>query len=255
VRDGTEIYAKVQEVSKEVEQAKELLKKAVDAASGKNAKVDTASIEQLVAMKRPFSANEFHRRLYRAFGDNVVDELFEYYNNVNLLWDGFTALGAKTAGDKKRDALQKSAAAADGLVSTDYGVVFAKTGPTYAGGLVFLAIPPQEAPAEEPQGKKRGKGKKGKDAAPEIKATVASSQGGQEVERTLFTGQADAAESIEKYVFPIDKARSANILGESANLFAKYRSDLMELNARMDKTVEVQGGLIRDLGPIASMSE
>jgi hypothetical protein len=258
VRDGKEIYAKIQEVSKNVDTAKDLVKKAVDAASssGKGATVDTASIEQLVQLKRPFTANEFHRRLYRAFGDNVVDELFDYYNNVNLLWDGFTSLGAKTAGDKKREALKKSAAAADGIVSTDYGVVFAKNGNQFAGGLVFMTVNPVDpAAAEEGDGKKKGKGKKGKAEAPVVTAKVSSAQGGQEVERHLFTGQTDAAESIEKYVFAVDKARSATILGESANLFAKYRADLMELNARMEKTIEVQGRLTKDLGPIAAMSE
>lgn len=257
VRDGKEIYAKIQEVSKNVDTAKELVKKAVDAASssGKGATIDIASIEQLVQLKRPFTANEFHRRLYRAFGDNVVDELFDYYNNVNLLWDGFTSLGAKTAGEKKREALKKSAAAADGIVSTDYGVVLSKNGNAFAGGLVFMTVnPPDPAAAEEGEGKKKGK-KKGKDAAPVITAKVSSAQGGQEVERHLFTGQADVGESIEKYVFAIDKARSATILGESANLFAKYRADLMELNQRMEKTVEVQGRLMKDLGPIAAMSE
>jgi hypothetical protein len=257
VRDGKEIYAKIQEVSKNVDAAKELVKKAVDAASagGKGASVDVASIEQLVQLKRPFTANEFHRRLYRAFGDNVVDELFDYYNNVNLLWDGFTSLGAKTAGEKKRDALAKSAAAADGLVSTDYGVVYAKQGNAFAGGLVFMTVNPVDPAAAEEGEKKKGKGKKAKDAAPVVTAKVSSAQGGQEVERNLFTGQTDVGESIEKYVFAVDKARSATILGESANLFAKYRSDLMELNQRMEKTIEVQGRLTKDLGPIAAMSE
>jgi hypothetical protein len=255
VRDGKEIYAKIQEVSKSVDTAKDLVKKAVESASGGQAKIDIASIEQLVQLKRPFTANEFHRRLYRAFGDNVVDELFDYYNNVNLLWDGFTALGAKTSGEKKREALAKSAAAADGLVSTDYGVVLAKNGNMFAGGLVFMTVQPPPPSAAEDEGKKKGKGKKGKDAAPSIMAKVASAQGGQEVERTLFTGQPEVGDSPEKFVFAIDKARSANILGESANLFAKYRADLLELNGRMEKTVEVQGRLTKDLGPIAAMAE
>ena len=254
VRDGKEIYAKVQEVSKSVDNAKDLVKKAVDAASGAKPSVDTASIEQLVQLKRPFSANEFHRRLYRAFGDNVVDELFDYYNNVNMLWDGFTALGAKTAGDKKREALAKSAEATEGLVNTDYGVVLAKNGNAFAGGLVFMAVQPPPPAAEDEGPKKRGK-RKGKEAAPVITAKVASAQGGQEVERVLFTGQPEVGDSPEKFVFAIDKARSANILGEAANLFAKYRGDLLELNARMEKTVEGQGRLIKDLGPIAAMAE
>lgn len=258
VRDGKDIYNKIQEVSKSVETAKDLLKKAVEASAGgpgKKASADFASVEQLVALKRPFSANEFHRRLYRAFGDNVVDELFDYYNNINLLWDGFTALGAKTAGQGRHDALTKSAAATDGLLNTDYGLVLSKNGDQFAGGLVFLSVPPQQPAAAEPKPEKKGKGKKAAKEAESIKVKVSSAQGGQEVERTLFTGQSDVGESFEKYAFMVDKVRSRTILGESANLFAKYRADLMDLNARMEKTTEVQGRLIKDLGPIASMSE
>ena len=257
VRDGKEIYNKIQEVQKSVDGAKELLKKALEASTGgpgKKASADFASIEQLVALKRPFSANEFHRRLYRAFGDNVVDELFDYYNNVNLLWDGFTALGAKTAGQGRHEALTKSAAATDGLLNTDYGMVLSKNGEQLAGGLVFLSIPPQQPPAADAKPEKKGKGKKSKEVEA-IKVKVSSQQGGQEVERTLFTGQSDVGESFEKYAFIIDKVRSRSILGESANLFAKFRGDLMDLTSRMEKTQEVQGRLIKDLGPIASMSE
>jgi hypothetical protein len=261
VHDGKDIYAKVQEVSKTVETAKDLLKKAVDASTGgpgKKASADFASVEQLIALKRPFSANEFHRRLYRAFGDGAVDNLFDYYNNINMLWDGFTALGAKTSGAARRDALQKSAIATDGLLNTDYGIVLSKSGEAFAGGLVFMtAVPPEpQAAADAKPAGKGGKGKKkGKDAAEVIKAKVSSSQGGQEVERTLFTGQNDVGESFEKYVFLVDKVRSRTILGESANLFAKYRADLLELNTRMEKTIEGQGRLVKDLGPISTMNE
>lgn len=259
VHDGKEIYAKIQEVQKTVETAKGLLKNAVDASSGgpgKKASVDFGSIEQLVALKRPFSANEFHRRLYRAFGDNVVDELFDYYNNINILWDGFTALGAKTAGAGRREALTKSAAATDGLLNTDYGFVLSKSGDAYAAGLVFLTIPPAQPGAEAAaKPEKKGKKKSKETAADGVKVKVSSSQGGQEVERTLFAGQGDVGEAFEKYAFMVDKVRSRTILGESANLFAKFRGDLMDLNGRMEKTTEVEGRLIKDLGPIAAMSE
>jgi hypothetical protein len=261
VEDGKAIYARIQAVSKTVESARDLIKRAVDASSGgpgKKAGVDFDAVEQLVAFKRPFSANEFHRRLYRAFGDGVVDDLFDYYNDVNLLWDGFTGMGAKTTGAARRDALQKSAAATDGLLNTDYGMVLTKNGEQLAGGLVFLnMVPPPagDAAAAKPD-KHAGKKKGGKDAADEgIKVKVSSIQGGQEVERTLFTGQNDVGEKFEKYAFVVDKVRSRTILGESANLFSKFRGDLMDLNARMDKTVEVQGRLIKGLGPIAAINE
>lgn len=255
VQDGKDIYSKIQEVSKTVDQAKALVKQALDASTGgpgKKAAVDFSSVEQLVAMKRPFSANEFHRRLYRAFGDGVVDDLFDYYNNVNIAWDGFAALGAKTAGNRK-EALTKSAAATDGLIANEYGMVLSKSGDNFAGGLVFLSIPPADPAAAEkkPEGKK-GKGKKAAAEDEGIKVRVSSTQGGQEVERTLYTGQ-ELGENFEKYAFLIDKVRSRTILGESANLFGKYRADLLDLNARMEKASEVQGRLLKSLGGVASL--
>lgn len=255
VQDGKDIYAKVQEVSKTVDAAKVLVKQALDASAGgpgKKASADFSAIEQLVALKRPFSANEFHRRLYRAFGDGVVDDLFDYYNNVNLAWDGFAALGAKTAGNTRREALAKSAAATDGLLNNDYGMVLSKSGEQFAGGLVFMTMVPADPAAAEkkPEGKK---GKKGKPEDEGVKVKVSSVQGGQEVERTLYTGQ-ELGESFEKYAFMVDKVRSRTILGESANVFGKYRADLNELNARMEKASEVQGRLLKSLGGVAAMN-
>ncbi|HEX7478354.1 MAG TPA: hypothetical protein VF331_11145 [Polyangiales bacterium] len=256
VADGKAIYAKIQEVSKQVEQAKGLVKQVVEASTGgpgQKATVNYEAIESLVSLKRPFSANEFHRRLYRAFGDNVVDDLFDYYNGVNQLWDGFTALGAKTAGAQKRDALSKSAAATDGLLNTDYGVVFAKNGEALSGALVFVTIPPAKPEAAEPdKGKKKGKADKEDEG---VKVKVSSAQGGQEVERTVYTGQDGMKDDAEKYVLMLDKIRSRTILGESANLFGKFRGDVMELSARMDKAGEVQGRLVKELGQVASLSE
>jgi hypothetical protein len=251
VHDGKDIYTKIQEVSKQVDAARTLLRRAVDASSGgpgKKASVDFPAIEELVAMKRPFGANEFHRKLYRAFDPGVVDDLFDYYNSINLMWDAFTTLGARTAGQGKRDALVKSAAATDGLLNTQYGMVLAKNGEAFAGSLVFVTIPPAVEPPPEP--------KKGKAAEPEAqKVLAASSQGGQGVERTLFAGQDGLSEDFDKYVFILDKVRSRTILGESANLFAKYRGDLMDINARMDKATETQGRLVTGLGKIASLSD
>jgi hypothetical protein len=257
VADGKDIYTKIQEVSKNVDQAKALVKQAVDASSGgpgRKATVDFSAIEQLVAMKRPFSANEFHRRLYRAFGDGVVDDLFDYYNNVNLAWDGFAALGAKTAGAARREALNKSAAATDGLLNNEYGMVLAKNGDNFAGGLVFVTIPSAPPPEAAAPDDKKGK-KKGKDKEDEgIKVKVSSTQGGQEVERTLYTGQEGVGESPDKYVFMLDKMRSRTILGESSSVFAKYRGEVMEINARMEKASETQGRLLKSLGNVAALS-
>jgi hypothetical protein len=79
--------------------------------------------------------------------------------------------------------------------------------------------------------------------------------GGPDVERTLFDGQDDVGDAIDKYVFMVDKVRSRSILGEAANLFAKFRTDLLELNARVERTAEVQQRLLQDLGQISSMRD
>jgi hypothetical protein len=115
---------------------------------------------------------------------------------------------------------------------------------------------PQQAPAAEEKPEPKGKHgkKKGKEST-DIKVKVSSSQGGPEVERTLFTGQSDVGDSPEKYTFMVDKVRSRTILGEAANLFAKFRGDLVELSGRMDKTIEVQGRLQKDLSPIVNMKD
>ena len=94
LRDGQDIYARIDAVSKSLEVAQGHLRTAVEASQGgpgKQASVNYKAIEDLRAMERPFSAGEFSRRRYLAFPTPVVDDLFEYYNNINQLWDKFEA--------------------------------------------------------------------------------------------------------------------------------------------------------------------
>lgn len=241
LRDGKEIFAKVQEVSKTVETAQQTLKKAVDAAQagpGKTPSVNHEAIQGLIGLERPFSANEFHRRRYRAFPAPVVDDLFDYYNNINLVWDRLTVLGAKTAGKNKQAALAKSAAATDGLIKSQYGAVISKTGEALTASLVYVT-PGQEAP------------KKGE--APKLQ--IASSQGGKTVGRDLYVGQDNFDKDYARYVIVLDKMRSRSILGESASLFAQYQGQLMELKGLLSKVSETQGRLTKELGKVAAMEE
>ena len=250
VRDGKDIYAKVTEVGKTVEAAKSSLKKAVEASQGgpgKVAAVDYQAIESLVALKHPFSADEFARRRYLAFPTATVDALFEYYNNINLLWKRFESLGSKTAGDAKREALKKAAAAAESLMANEYGIVLSKSGEVMAGSIVIVKPkPPEDAAAGD-------KKKDEEDSAPKL--LVASREGGREVERTLYTGQDDIAEKYDQYVIMVDKGRSMAQLGGAANLFGELRGELMETQALMDRTLELQGRLAKELGQIAALPE
>lgn len=160
VRDGKEIYKTVTDVSKEVEKARKEVKAAFDASSGgpgRQASVDYAAIEALVAMKKPIYANAFHRKRYLAFKNpGTVDDLFDYYNNINLLWDKFARLGVQTAGKAKRDILDKAAAVTDEMLNNEYGVVLKEVEEnTIFGGLVFVTIPSKAEQAAAAKSKKR----------------------------------------------------------------------------------------------------
>jgi hypothetical protein len=257
IRDGKDIYTKINLVSKKLDDARLKVREALESSQGgpgRQAKANYAAIEALVAMERPFGASEFSRRRYLAFPTAVVDDLFEYYNNINLLWDKFASLGAKTAGQNARSALDKSAAAADELIASEYGLVIAKAGDDFVGGVVVVKRKPEgEEGAADP---KKDKGKKGEEEAkPGVIMLVSSREGGQEVERTLFTGQDDFLEKYGDYVISVDKARSMKTLGTSANLFGQYRADVAELNGIMEKTAEQQGRLIKELGKINMLEE
>ena len=248
LRDGKEIYQSVQTASKTIEAAQAELKKAVTASQsgpGKVASVDYDAVSNLVGLKKPFSANEFHRRRYRAFPAPVVDDLFDYYNNINQIWDKIAALGAKTAGENRRAALDESARAADGLVRSQYGVVLSKVGEGVAGGLVYVAAP--EAPEE---GQDAGGKKKDKDG---MKVQVSANVGGRTVDRTLYTGQRDLGVNFQDYVVMVDKLRSREILGQGATVFADYQNDLMQIAGLMGKVTEAQGRLTQELGKIAAL--
>jgi hypothetical protein len=84
---------------------------------------------------------------------------------------------------------------------------------------------------------------------------VSSREGGQEVERTLYTGQDDFAEKYADYVIGVDKGRSMKTLGSSAKLFGEFRGDITEISNLMEKITESQGRLIKRLGEIAALEE
>lgn len=246
VRDGKDIYNKINEVSSVLEEAKGHLKKAVDSTQGGGAggAADYKEIEALVAMERPFGANEFSRRRYLAFPTNVVDDLFEYYNGINKLWDKFTVLNAKTAGKNKREALDKSAKAAGELVEHEFGVVLTKAGDAFGAGIVYVRRP--QAGSEEAGEQEEG-------AAPTL--MVASREGGREVTRTLFMGQDDFVEKYGDYVMLVDKGRSMPSLGGGAELFGDLRGELTATQNLLSHTLEVQGRLIQELGKVAALKE
>ena len=149
----------------------------------------------------------------------------------------------KTAGDRARESLDKSAKAADELITTDFGLVLAKSGDVFVGGIVVARR--SRRSRQGPQGRRAG-GRM---------MLVSSKDGGREVDRTLFTGQDDFTEKYEQYVITIDKGRSMGTLGTAANLFGGFRGELVSTKALMDRTMEIQGRLVKELGKVADLAK
>lgn len=241
VRDGKEVYHAVQEASKTVLSAQSLATKALAqarGAAGQPVGVDYAAIEGLQRLKRPFGANAFHRKHYSNFKATTVDELFDYYNHVNLAWSKIETLAARTLPKANRAALDKSAKTAGDIAEASYGVVIMRDGENYVAGLTYVELMPGDANSQ---------------GVPK-QLQVATRRGSRQYPKTVYTGQS-LAQNTDSYVVPIDKGRSMSILGAGASIFAEYSQGLLELNQILNEAVEIQGRLETSLGEIAKLEE
>ncbi len=241
VQDGKDVYASVQASSKTVLEAQRLATKAMESArgaAGQPVRVDYASIEALRALKKPFGPNAFHRKHYRNFKAATVDDLFDYYTHVNLLWSKIETLAARTLPKANRELLDKAAKTAGEIGSASYGVVIMRDGENFVAGLTYIELMPGDA---NQQGVPK-------------QLHVSTRRGGQQYTKTVYTGQ-NLTQNSDSYVIPIDKGRSMSILGSSVSTFAEYSKDVLELNQSLNETVEIQGRLETALGEIAKLSE
>jgi hypothetical protein len=239
VREGQELYNTVRERSAVVQQARRLVDRAVAAAKGgpgKTAKVDYEAIEELRGLKKPFSANDFARKRYQAFKPSTVDGLFEYYNDVNLAWDKISSLAATTLGEQRRKVLNNAAEAGDKATSMQTGCVPDEVDEQIACGLVYVH------PRAEDDGLGPGE------------IFVSQTPTGRTFKKTVFTG-GDVGKDSSGVVILTDTRRSLGVLTDRMNEFAVYHRDLTELKRLMDKAMEGQGRLERELGEVASLQE
>jgi hypothetical protein len=239
VRDGKAIYDRVLEASETVEQAKRQVDEAVKAAKGgpgEKPAVAYDAIEKLRSLEKPFDAGDFARKRYGAFQPGTVDALFEYYNNVNQLWDRFGSLASQTLPESRRERLEAAVQAAGDMASQQTGCVLDEVEDKgILCGLVFVHKPEE---GDEPG-----------------KVQVSTSQRGRTFEKTLFRGQEDLLENPSEYVILTHTQRSVGVLGQSASLFAEYQRDLLSIKQLMNSTMEVQGRLEQGLGRIKSLEE
>jgi len=228
--DAKDIYSSVDTASATITKAQSLVNEAVKAAApgpGKGAKPDFAAMEGLRALQKPFEANAFARKHYRAFNESTVDALFTYYNNVNMAWSQIQALAATTLPKGRRAELESSAKTATDFATQAYGCVPFTQNKQFACGMVTVA-------PSETEGK------------------VSVTAGGRTFDKTPYAGE-DLSSNPSNYVMQIDKGRSKDLLAAGASAFQQYARDLTELKKLLDDTVEVQGRLIREIGDVAKL--
>lgn len=253
LQDAKDIYGTVTASADTVEKAQKLIEQAAKSATaggGKEINIDFAALEELRKLEKPFPADVFARKHYRAFEPATVDALFQYYNNTNLLWGKLATLTARSLSPTGRDSLTRSAGAAGDLANTAFGCVPFKDGEQFGCGLVTVSRPEEGAAAsegKEARGKRRGKDK---DADSAMKLNVVTRGG--TYEKEAFMGQ-DLSSKPSDYVIMVDKSRSNEILGGATSHFQNFARDLVEAKTLADQTVEIQGRLTQQLGNIAKL--
>ncbi|HEX5656382.1 MAG TPA: hypothetical protein VFX59_04270 [Polyangiales bacterium] len=220
--DAKEVYAAVSAATPKVEEAKNL----IDKVAKSSANIDFKAIEDLRKLEKPFPADVFSRKHYRALESATVDLLFQYYNNTNLLWAKIAVIAGKSLSPNARESLIKSATTAGDMQGKDYGCIPFKADKEYGCGLVTFT-----------------KGAEGK-------VSVNTRTGA--IEKSLFAGQ-DLSSKTSDFVISVDKARSGDILGGATSQFSNFVRDLIEAKTLADQTVEIQGKLTQQLGQVASL--
>jgi len=233
--DAKDIYSTIQTSSDTISRAQTLTNRAVVAARGgpgKSPEVDFEAIEGLRALEKPLDAGTFSRKRYSAFQPHVVDDLFEYYNSVNMLWERFQRISNRTLPEARRAALAQALEATQN-VATPMGCVPMLVSERYVCGMVFVG------PNEEGDG-----------TTVKVRSARRSSR---EFEKTVFDGtQEFTPETADSFVILVEPSRSGGVLGEGASEFAQYLADIQAIKGLMERTVEIQGRLDQALGAIAT---
>ncbi len=237
VRDGRSIYASVNTASTVVLEAQTHIN-AIATAAGRTdgtRSVAYSDIETLRALENPMPAQNFSRKSYWRFAATTVDDLFHYYNNVQMLWAGIERLGATTLPAARRPELDRTAAGIDERANATFGAVL-MVAPEEAGGGIIGQLAFLEAGAEPGRVLARG------------------TRTGAGREFGLWTPENEIGTAPE-FVIAIDGAGSVGVLGIQTGAFGEFVRDIQELDTLMDETVETQGRLTTALGEIATLPE
>lgn len=231
VNDGREIKTVVEGSAKALAGAQARIQQAIALANTKK-QADFETAQYLRALKKPIDANAFNRRNYIKFESGTVDNLFEYYNGVNRLWDLFSAHAGRTLSD--RDALNKAPELATALATTDYGVVLSMQDGLFLGNIVILGEPKMDG--ENLAGYQ-----------------VRDRMGRPAVDKTIYRGAELTSENFMDVVIPINPQSKAGLLAENLSPFRDYLLRLNAMNALMAEIQQRQTQLLTQLAEIANL--
>lgn len=242
VRDGKDVFKAVRDASDVMNEAKKHVDAAVSAAKGGTGgkpSVDYEALEQLRSLENPFTANQFSRKNYNLFAAVTVDQLFDYYANVNELFEKFQRVANSALPENKREALDRAAEAAGNMATQQTGCVPDIVENRFMCGLVYVQFPDVA---------------EGEQASAKVQVTT-SPGAPNSYEKEIYVGQDLSSGDASDYVMLVNTQRSVGVLGQQASVFAEYNRKLIELSQLMARTVEIQGSLENELGKIASLTE
>lgn len=231
INDGREIKTIVEGSAKALASAQARVQQAVALANTKK-QADFETAQYLRALKKPIDANAFSRRNYIGFASGTVDNLFDYYNGVNRLWDLFSTHAARTLAD--REALTKAPELATALATTDYGVVLQMQDGLFLGTIVILGDPKMDGENLAGYG-------------------VRDRMGHPAVDKIIYRGAELTSENFSEVVIPINPQSKAGLLAENLSPFRDYLLRLNAINALMAENQQRQTQLLQNLSEIANL--
>jgi hypothetical protein len=231
VNDGREIKTVVEGSAKALAGAQARIQQAIALANTKK-QADFETAQFLRALKKPIDANAFNRRNYIKFQAATVDNLFEYYNGVNRLWDQFATHAGRTLAD--RNDLSKAPELATALATTDYGIVLTMTDGLFLGNIVILGDPRMD----------------GENLAG---YSVRDRMGRPTVDKEIYRGAELTTENFQNVVIPINPQSKAGLLAENLSPFRDYLLRLNAMNGLMTEIQTRQTQLLQQLSEISNL--
>jgi hypothetical protein len=231
VNDGREIKTVVEGSAKALAAAQARIQQAIAFAKTKR-QADFETAQFLRALKKPIDANAFSRRNYIKFNSSTVDNLFDYYNRVNRLWDLFATHAGRTLAD--RTELAKAPELATALATTDYGVVLSMVDGLFLGDIVILGEPRMD----------------GENLAG---YSVRDRMGRPSVDKIIYRGAELTSENFSEVVMPLNPRTRTGLLAENLSPFRDYLFRLNGMNALMTEIQLRQTQLMQQLSEISNL--